>query len=177
MHKGLAGTWNINLELQKVLNPVEDGIVRGNKIFRINDKVMQVKNNYDKDIFNGDLGKIKNIDATNQEVTISFDGRHVIFDYVDLDEIILAYAVSIHKSQGSEYPAVIVPVLTQHYMLLQRNLIYTAITRGKKLVVMVGTKKALALAVKNNKMAKRYTYLTNRLTQISSDDSGKAVKR
>ena len=176
MHKGLAGTWNLNLELQKVLNPVEDGIVRGNKIFRINDKVMQVKNNYDKDIFNGDLGKIKNIDAINQEVTISFDGRHVIFDYVDLDEIILAYAISIHKSQGSEYPAVIVPVLTQHYMLLQRNLIYTAITRGKKLVVMVGTKKALALAVKNNKMAKRYTYLTNRLTKISNDDSGKAVK-
>jgi exodeoxyribonuclease V alpha subunit len=96
-------------------------------------------------------------------VTITFDGRDVIYDFVELDEIVLAYAVSVHKSQGSEYPAVVIPILTQHYMLLQRNLIYTAVTRGKKLVVIVGTKKALAIGVKNNKIEKRHTYLMHRL--------------
>jgi len=163
MHKGIVGAENLNLELQKVLNPLKDGIVRGNKRFRTNDKVMQTKNNYDKKVFNGDLGKIIEINSTKQEVLIHFDGRNVIYNYIDLDEIILAYAVSVHKSQGSEYPAVIIPVLTQHFMLLQRNLIYTAITRGKKLVVIVGTKKALSIAVKNNKTERRYTHLKHRL--------------
>ncbi len=128
MHRGVAGAGNLNVELQKVLNPVEDGIVRGNRIFRIKDKVMQIRNNYHKEVFNGDLGRIKRIDPENQEVIITFDGRDVIYDFVELDEIALAYAVSVHKSQGSEYPAVVIPILTQHYMLLQRNLIYTAVT-------------------------------------------------
>jgi len=163
MHKGIAGAENLNVELQKALNPVKDGILRGNKNFRVKDKVMQIRNNYEKEVFNGDLGKIKKIDTENQEMIITFDGRDVFYDFVELDEIVLAYAVSVHKSQGSEYPAVIIPILTQHYMLLQRNLIYTAVTRGKKLVVMVGTKKALAMGIKNNKMEKRYTYLTQRL--------------
>jgi exodeoxyribonuclease V alpha subunit len=124
---------------------------------------MQIKNNYDKEVFNGDIGKISRIDFENQEISITFDGRSVDYDYADLDEIVLAYAVSVHKSQGSEYPAVIIPILTQHYMLLQRNLIYTAVTRGRKLVVIVGTRKALAIGVKNNKTEKRYTYLRHRL--------------
>jgi exodeoxyribonuclease V alpha subunit len=127
------------------------------------DKVMQIRNNYDKEVFNGDIGRIATIDTEDQEVLLSFDGRTVPYDYADLDEIALAYAVSVHKSQGSEYPAVVIPILTQHYLLLQRNLIYTGVTRGKKLVVIVGTKKALTIGVKNNKTEKRYTYLNYRL--------------
>jgi len=164
MHKGVVGAGNLNVELQKALNPAEDGIMRDNRNFRVNDKVMQVKNNYDKEVFNGDIGRITRIDHEDQEMTISFDGRDVIYDYPDLDEVVLAYAVSVHKSQGSEYPAVIIPILTQHYVLLQRNLIYTAVTRGRKLVVMVGTMKALAIGVKNDKMQKRYSYLRHRLS-------------
>ena len=163
MHRGTVGAGNLNAELQKALNPGEDGVIRGNRNFRINDKVMQVKNNYDKEVFNGDIGRITRIDPENQEVTISFDGRDVPYDFTDLDEIILAYAISVHKSQGSEYPAVISPILTQHYVLLQRNLIYTGVTRGRKLVVIAGTRKALAIGVKNDKTEKRYTYLRHRL--------------
>ena len=163
MHRGVVGASNLNTTLQQVLNPREDGITRGGRNFRISDKVMQIRNNYDKEVFNGDIGRIHNIDTESQEVTISFDGRTVAYDYPDLDEIVLAYAVSVHKSQGSEYPAVVIPLLTQHYMLLQRNLIYTGVTRGKKLVVIIGTKKALAIGVKNNKTEKRYTYLRYRL--------------
>ena len=164
MHKGTIGAGNLNVELQKTLNPSEEGVVRGNRNFKICDKVMQIKNNYDKEVFNGDIGRITKIDPENQEIIISFDGRDVPYDYSDLDEIVLAYAVSVHKSQGSEYPAVIIPILTQHYVLLQRNLIYTGVTRGRKLVVMVGTKKALAIGVRNDKTRKRYTYLRQRLT-------------
>ena len=152
------------MELQQTLNPSEEGVVRGNRNFKICDKVMQIKNNYDKEVFNGDIGRITRIDPENQEIIISFDDRDVPYDYSDLDEIVLAYAVSVHKSQGSEYPAVIIPILTQHYVLLQRNLIYTGVTRGRKLVVMVGTKKALAIGVRNDRTRKRYTYLRQRLT-------------
>jgi exodeoxyribonuclease V alpha subunit len=165
MHKGTVGAGNLNLELQKKLNPSEEGVMRGNRNYKLNDKVMQVKNNYDKEVFNGDIGSITKIDQENQELLISFDGRDVPFDYSDLDEIVLAYAVSVHKSQGSEYPAVIIPILTQHYVLLQRNLIYTGVTRGRKLVVMVGTKRALAIGVRNDKTQKRYTYLRNRISR------------
>lgn len=163
MHRAAAGAANLNLRLQEALNPGDGGFTRGNHTYRVRDRVMQIKNNYDKEIFNGDIGTISSIDRENQEVILSFEGRDVAYDYPDLDEITLAYAVSVHKSQGSEYPAVIVPVVTQHYVLLQRNLLYTAVTRGKKLVVLVGTKKALALAVKNDKQQKRYTYLWHRL--------------
>lgn len=163
MHKGTVGAENLNAELQKALNPREDEVIRGNRSFRLNDKVMQVKNNYDKEVFNGDIGRIIRIDPENQEMTLSFDGRDVVYDFADLDEIVLAYAVSVHKSQGSEYSAVIIPILTQHYVLLQRNLIYTGVTRGRKLVVMAGTRKALAIGVKNNRTKKRYTYLRDRL--------------
>ncbi|MFH1415069.1 MAG: ATP-dependent RecD-like DNA helicase [Elusimicrobiota bacterium] len=163
MHKGIVGVSNLNLELQKSLNPSDDEFIRGNRNFRVNDKVMQIRNNYDKEVFNGDIGRIKSIDKEDHEIIILFDGRDVSYDYTDMDEIVLAYAVSIHKSQGSEYPAVIIPILTQHYILLQRNLVYTAVTRGRKLVVIVGTKKALAIGIKNDKTKKRYTCLNNRL--------------
>jgi exodeoxyribonuclease V alpha subunit len=164
MHKGVVGAGNLNVELQKVLNPVENGVLRGGFSFRVSDKVMQVKNNYDKEVFNGDIGRITSIDPEHQEITISFDGRDIPYAYTDLDEIVLAYAVSVHKSQGSEYPAVVMPILTQHYVLLQRNLVYTAVTRGRQLVVMVGTMKALAIGVNNDKTRKRYTYLRHRLS-------------
>ena len=164
MHKGVVGSANLNLALQKTLNPGEEGISRGGMLFRLNDKVMQIRNNYDKEIFNGDIGRIARIDSINQQVTIAFDGVEVLYDYGELDEVVLAYAISVHKSQGSEYPAVVLPVLTQHYALLQRNLIYTAVTRGRQLVVLVGTRKALAIAVNNDKTEKRYTYLCHRLS-------------
>ena len=163
MHKGTIGVTNLNIELQKRLNPGPSGITRGVWNFRLGDKVMQVVNNYDKDVFNGDIGWISKIDPEEREVVIDFDGRPVPYDYSDLDEITLAYAVSVHKSQGSEYPIVILPVVTQHYLLLQRNLIYTGITRAKKRVVLIGTKKALAIAVRNNKPQRRYTLLSERL--------------
>ncbi|MGD9333367.1 MAG: ATP-dependent RecD-like DNA helicase [Desulfobacterales bacterium] len=163
MHKGLVGAENLNMELQKTLNPVQDGIIRGNRSFRVNDKVMQIKNNYDKEVFNGDIGRITGIRPEEYQVTVTFDGRDVAYEFSDLDEIVLAYAVSVHKSQGSEYPAVVIPILTQHYILLQRNLIYTAITRGRDLVVMVGTRNALAMGINNHKTQKRHTFLRNRL--------------
>jgi exodeoxyribonuclease V alpha subunit len=163
MHKGTIGTANLNQELQRVLNPREESVTRGSRIFRLQDKVMQIKNNYDKEVFNGDIGRIVRIDQENQEMLIAFEGRRLPYDYTDLDEIVLAYAVSVHKSQGSEYPAVIIPILTQHYLLLQRNLIYTAVTRGRRLVVLVGTRKALAIGIGNVKPQERYTRLKERL--------------
>ena len=163
MHKGIVGAANLNIELQRRLNPGEGGITRGNRIFRAGDKVMQTRNNYEKEVFNGDMGRITRIDPEQREVTITFDGRNIVFDFSDMDEIVLSYAVSVHKSQGSEFPAVIIPVLTQHYIMLQRNLLYTAVTRGRKLVVLVGTKKALAIAVHNDRMKKRFTFLSERL--------------
>ena len=163
MHKGLVGAGNLNRQLQLRLNPDGREVVRGERHFRVNDKVMQIRNNYDKDVFNGDIGYIEHIVVEDQEVVVSFDNRKVVYDYVELDELVLAYAISIHKSQGSEYPAVIVPIVTQHYILLQRNLIYTAVTRGKRLVVIVGTKRALAIAINNDKTSRRYTHLKHRL--------------
>src|SRR4030043_414854 len=134
MHKGIIGVANLNIELQKRLNPGQSGITRGAWNFRLGDKVMQIVNNYDKDVFNGDIGWISKIDAEEREVVIDFEGRLVPYDYSDLDELVLAYAISVHKSQGSEYPAVIVPMSTQHYLLLKRNLIYTAVTRAQTLM-------------------------------------------
>jgi exodeoxyribonuclease V alpha subunit len=124
---------------------------------------MQIRNNYDKEVFNGDIGRITGIRSEDRQVTISFDNRDIVYDFSELDEIILAYAVSVHKSQGSEYPVIILPILTQHYILLQRNLIYTAVTRGRNLVVMVGSRKALAIGVNNNKTQQRFTRLRYRL--------------
>lgn len=163
MHRGIVGASNLNIELQKALNPGEEGLIRGGRCYKVNDKVMQISNNYDKEVFNGDIGRIASIDPEAQEVTVIMDDREISYDYSELDELVHAYAVSVHKSQGSEYPAVVIPILTQHYILLQRNLLYTGVTRGKKLVVIVGTKKAMAIAIKNNKTEKRYTLLGQRL--------------
>ncbi len=166
MHRGVVGAGNLNHQLQAVLNPGEGGITRGDRTYRVNDKVMQIRNNYDKDVFNGDIGRITAIAWESREVLISIDGRAVVYDFSDLDEIVPAYAVSVHKSQGSEYPAVIIPIVTQHYILLQRNLIYTAVTRGKELVVIVGSRKAMSIGVNNNKTRQRYTRLCHRLSSI-----------
>jgi exodeoxyribonuclease V alpha subunit len=163
MYKGIIGVNNLNLELQKRLNPDPPGINHGSRFFGQGDKVMQIVNNYDREVFNGDIGWIAGIDRENREVKVDFDGRVIPYDFSDLDEIVLAYAISIHKSQGSEYPAVILPVTTQHYLLLQRNLIYTAMTRAKKLVVLIGTHRALGIAIRNNKPRLRFTYLSERL--------------
>jgi exodeoxyribonuclease V alpha subunit len=163
MHKGVVGAANLNDQLQSALNPANEGVTRGDRTFRVNDKVMQIRNNYDKDVFNGDIGRITAIQPEERQLTVSYDNRHIVYDFSELDEMVLAYAVSVHKSQGSEYPVVILPILTQHYILLQRNLIYTAVTRGRNLVVMVGSRKALAIGVNNNKTQQRFTRLRYRL--------------
>ncbi|MGM0569063.1 MAG: SF1B family DNA helicase RecD2, partial [Elusimicrobiota bacterium] len=162
MHKGTVGASSLNSELQKILNPHSKPFGES-KEFRQGDKVMQIRNNYEKDVFNGDIGKIIKIDPTSKKLTICFEDRYIEYEWGEWDEVMPAYAVSVHKSQGSEYPAVIVPVVMQHYILLRRNLIYTAVTRGRKLTVLVGSKKALAMAIKNNSTAKRFTQLKERL--------------
>jgi exodeoxyribonuclease V alpha subunit len=165
MQRGGAGARSLNIELQKVLNPNHtEGIVKFGQIFAVGDKIMQTENNYDKEVYNGDIGIIKAINEQDQEIIINFYNREVNYDYTDLDQITLAYATTIHKSQGSEYPAVIIPITMQSYMMLRRNLIYTAITRGKKLVVIIGQKKALAIAVKDNTSSHRYSKLQEWLT-------------
>jgi exodeoxyribonuclease V alpha subunit len=135
----------------------------------VRDKVIQTENNYDKEVFNGDIGIITKIDPVEREVHVRYDAREVKYEFGELDEISLAYAITIHKSQGSEFPAVVIPVATQQFLMLQRNLIYTGITRGKKLVVLVGQKKALAMAIRNNRSARRFTGLLPRLRQVDAD--------
>ena len=168
MQKGELGARNLNLVLQQAVNPEGDYIQRYGWKFRAGDKVMQIINNYDKDVFNGDIGIIASIDHEQKEMLIRFDERTIKYDFDELDELILSYAVTIHKSQGSEYPCVIVPVHTQHYILLQRNLLYTAVTRGRKLVVLVGTRKALEIAVKKVESSWRVTSLKERLIEQAS---------
>lgn len=163
MTKGSTGTLNLNKELQLALNPNTQQVVRGDRIFKLADKVMQIRNNYDKDVFNGDMGHIVAIDSEEREVSVRFDDRSIVYAFEELDEIVPAYAITIHKSQGAEYPVVIIPLLMQHFVMLEKNLIYTAVTRGKKMVVLVGQTKALAMGVKNNKIRKRYTWLAKRL--------------
>ena len=165
MHKGQLGTVNLNAELQGLLNPRGEQVGRAGRLFRAGDKVMQIRNNYELEVFNGDLGRIAEADPEAQEVTVLFDGRPVVYSYADLDELVLGYACSIHKSQGSEYPAVVIPLHTQHYVLLQRNLLYTAITRGRRLVVIVGSRKAAAIAVRNVGVRERHTRLAERLAE------------
>ena len=163
MRRSVLGTENLNVELQKALNPEGDQLVRGGTTFRTGDRVMQLRNNYDKDVFNGDIGFIKQVDAAARTMIVTFDGRPVQYATGDLDELVLAYAMTIHKSQGSEYPAVIVILHTQHYVMLQRNLLYTAITRGRKLVLLIGVPYAIDQAIKNNTVRERRTGLAERL--------------
>jgi exodeoxyribonuclease V alpha subunit len=160
MNRGGLGARSLNIELQKALNPPGDiRIERFGWTFCPGDKVMQVENDYDKDIYNGDLGIVSAIDVEEGELVADFDGRKVTYGFGELDELVLAYATTIHKSQGSEYPAVVIPLTTQHYPMLQRNLVYTGVTRGKRLVVLVGQRKALAIAVKGAQTRRRWSKL------------------
>ena len=160
MQHGGSGAGSFNIEIQKVLNPpTEASIEKYGLVFSVKDKVMQIENDYDKEVYNGDIGFIQSINKIDQEMVISFDNREIKYDFSDLDKIILAYAITIHKSQGSECPVVIIPVLMQNYMMLKRNLIYTAVTRGKNLVIIIGEKKALTLALHAKRITKRYSKL------------------
>lgn len=166
MHRGAAGVANLNEQLQAALNPARSDKAErraGGNLFRVGDRVMQIRNNYDKDVFNGDIGVITRIDLENQIMEVLTDDRKVPYEFMEVDELTLAYAISVHKSQGSEYPAVVIPLLTQHYMMLQRNLLYTAITRAQKLAVIVGSRRAIGIAVKNAQIAERHTGLQERL--------------
>ncbi len=165
MHRGAAGVGNLNLLLQQALNPQTQRVQRGERRFHLDDKVMQIRNNYEKDVFNGDMGRICRLDEEERELTVRYEDKSVIYSFEELDEIMPAYAVSVHKSQGSEYPAVVLPLLTQHYVLLQRNLVYTGVTRGKRLVIVVGSPRALQMAVANNKTQRRNTLLARRLAE------------
>ncbi|MDR0434230.1 MAG: ATP-dependent RecD-like DNA helicase [Gracilibacteraceae bacterium] len=163
MQRGLTGAANLNALLQEKLNPGRVCLRRGGAEYRPGDKVMQIRNNYDKNVFNGDIGVIEKVDLEERELTALFDGQPVVYDVSELDELVLAYATTIHKAQGSEYPIVVMPFTTQHFVMLQRNLLYTGITRAKRALTLVGTKKAIACAVRNNTVAKRNTYLAERL--------------
>lgn len=163
MHKGAVGSSNLNQALQSALNRNKEGVRRGDRLYCLGDKVMQIRNNYDKDVFNGDIGRIVKLDETEKFLVVRYDERNVSYNFDELDDIVMAYAISIHKSQGSEYPAVIIPLLSQHYVMLQRNLVYTGVTRGKQLVVLVGESRAFNMAIQNNKMTRRFTWLAHRL--------------
>ncbi len=164
MNRGITGARGINQALQAVLNPPgEHSVDKFGNRFSVGDKVMQIENNYDRDVFNGDIGFVTGIDQEEEELAVAFDGRVVTYPFGELDELVLCYATTIHKSQGSEYPVVVIPISTQHYMMLKRNLIYTGITRGKRLVVLVGQKRALAMAVKGKQVERRWSKLKERL--------------
>jgi exodeoxyribonuclease V alpha subunit len=166
MNRGSLGIRELNARLQEELNPrkaEEPFVEKFGWQYRIRDKVIQTENNYDKEVFNGDIGQIAKIDSVDRELTVKFEQREVTYDFGELDELSLAYAITIHKSQGSEFPAVVIPLATQHYLLLQRNLVYTGVTRGKQLVMLVGQSKALSLAVKNNRTEQRFSGLLARL--------------
>lgn len=167
MYKGEVGADNLNYCLREALNLKGKEIKYGNHSFRVNDKVMQIKNNYDKEVFNGDIGRIENIEEEEHILEVNFYGRRVSYEFSELNELVLAYAITVHKSQGSEYRIVVIPVMTQHYLLLQRNLLYTGITRAKDMVILIGTKKALWIAIKNNKTFHRNTSLKERLIEVS----------
>jgi exodeoxyribonuclease V alpha subunit len=163
MRKGIIGTENLNSRLQEILNPEETRREGHHRRLLVGDKVMQIRNNYDKEVFNGDQGIVSAVDSETDSLEVSFEGRRVLYESADLGEVVLAYAITVHKSQGSEFPCVIIPLHTTHYPLLQRNLIYTAVTRGKNLVILVGSKKAIQIAIHNDRVLKRYTMLKERL--------------
>ena len=168
MNRGGVGARSLNIELQAALNPAGDQKVeRFGWIFAPGDKVMQIQNDYDKEVYNGDIGYVDGVDLEDGELVASFDGRAVSYAFGELDTLVPAYAATIHKSQGSEYPAVVIPVMTQHYAMLQRNLLYTGVTRGKKLVVLVGQKKAVAIAVRNVSGRRRWSKLNEWLRGAS----------
>jgi exodeoxyribonuclease V alpha subunit len=169
MSRGLVGTRNLNTVLQELINPKSPDkveITRGGMTLRVGDRVIQQTNDYQREVFNGDLGIITDIDTVEQEINVQYGERSVVYDYADLNEITLAWSVSIHKSQGSEYPVVILPFYMQHYMMLSRNLLYTGLTRAKKLAIVIGAKKAISLAVRSTNDMQRYTRLQQRLVLL-----------
>lgn len=166
MKKGIVGTLRLNEVLQQELNSSEKSLIRSGATFKEGDKVMQIRNNYKKEVYNGDIGYIESIDSIEKEVVVAFDDKTVPYDFMELDELMLAYAVSVHKYQGSECPCIVMPIHTTHFKLLTRNLLYTGVTRGKKLVVLVGSKKALAIAVHNDEVRLRHTGLRQAMTSI-----------
>jgi exodeoxyribonuclease V alpha subunit len=170
MKRGLLGSANLNAVLRETLNPYGQSLTRGGHTLRAGDKVMQVRNNYDLEVWNGDIGRITHIDEEEQRLHVAFDGREVAYELAAIDELALAYACSIHKSQGSEYPCVVIPLHTQHYVMLQRNLLYTGITRAKRLAVLVGETRALATAVANRRVLKRFSRLAERLAAPARRD-------
>lgn len=166
MYRGAAGVNSLNQSLQMLLNPPNPSKSEKDlygQLFRAGDKVMQIRNNYEKDVYNGDIGRVQKIDLTEHILFVDFDGKPTEYDWSEVDQLVLAYAISVHKAQGSEFPAVVIPIITAHYMMLQRNLLYTAITRARQLCVLVGSKKAIHIAVRNDQVAKRYTALAWRL--------------
>lgn len=167
MYRGLVGVDNLNRELQNRLNPNQEGLKLGSRELRVNDKVMQIRNNYNKEIFNGDIGSVKDIDKKLYRIVVDFDGKDVLIEREEINEIALAYAISVHKSQGNEYQGVIIPLLTQHFIMLQRNLFYTALTRAKRLSCVVGSYKALHIAIKNDKPVKRNSRLRTKLEALN----------
>lgn len=174
MQRGVVGAANLNMALQQALNHNTAALARGGYTFKEGDRVMQLRNNYDKDVYNGDLGYVRSVDMEERTLTVDFDGQMVEYEASELDELTLAYATTIHKSQGSEYPIVVMPVLMTHYVMLQRNLIYTGITRAKKICVLVGQTKALAYAIHNMKVLKRNTRLKERLAPVATDSAATA---
>jgi exodeoxyribonuclease V alpha subunit len=168
MHRGELGTGALNVALQQRLNAPRDGavqIARGDRAFRVGDKVMQLRNDYDKGVYNGDLGVIAAIEESARVKIELADGRTAEYERGELDQLVHAYAVSVHKSQGSEYPAVVIPIATQHFVMLQRSLLYTAVTRGKQLVVLVGSRRAVGIAVRNASARRRWTWLAERIRE------------
>jgi exodeoxyribonuclease V alpha subunit len=167
MKRGVVGAEILNDHLQQMLNPSHHPLMRSGKRFHLHDKVMQIKNDYNKEVYNGDIGRISHIDIVEEVMGIVFDEREVIYEFSELDQIVLAYATSVHKYQGSECPCIILPVHTSHFKLLYRNLLYTAVTRGKRQVYLVGTKKAIAIAVHNDQVQKRYTGLETAIKEVA----------
>lgn len=170
MQKGICGAVNLNQRLQEAMNPSDIFLRRGGTQYRLRDKVMQICNNYDKEVFNGDIGTIVRVDMENRELSVNFDGREVVYDVSELDELVLAYAVTIHKSQGSEYPIVVMPFTMSHFAMLQRNLLYTGITRAKKILVLIGEKRAVFYAIKNERTIVRNTKLSERLQDLFDEE-------
>ncbi|HOG48770.1 MAG TPA: AAA family ATPase, partial [Anaerolineae bacterium] len=172
MHRGAAGVGELNRRLQERLNPPAPSkpeVAHGARTFRLGDRVMQVRNNYDKKVFNGDLGRVAAVDLEDKTLAVDFDSERVEYEFLQLDELAHAYAASVHKAQGCEFPAVVIPLLNQHYLLLQRNLLYTGVTRARQLVVLVGSPKAVAMAVRNDRIAKRNTRLAQRMREAAPE--------
>ena len=170
MNRGDIGVHRLNDRLREALNPAGTEVTRFGRTFRVGDRVLQLVNNYDKDVFNGDLGWVTGVDHAVGRITVNFDETGVEYDFSELDELQPSFAMTVHRAQGGEFPAVVVPVLTQHYPMLQRNLLYTAITRGRRLVVVVGSRRALAMAVRNDRPGERNSMLRVRLSGTETGD-------